>query len=253
MNWLRRWRRQRLLRRHAFGDAAWERATHDLHALRHLTPSQHTRLREAATLIAAEKDFLQPGGAPLPQAQVARVAALAALPVLELGLDWYRGWHSVIVYPTGFVARHTVEDEAGVVHEVREDLSGEAWDAGPVILAWEDVLDAGAADGYNVVLHEFAHKLDMANGEANGMPPLHRGMSRAAWTAAFTAAWEDLQRRADAGLPLVVDAYALEAPEECFAVMTEAFFERAQALAEAYPAVYRQLVAFYRQDPGGRR
>lgn len=250
MGWLGRWRRQRLLRRHAIADPTWAQATADLAALRHLSPDQRRRLREAATLFIAMKDIIAPGGEPLPELQRARIAALAALPVLELGLEWYAGWHSVVVYPGGFIARQTFEDEAGVVHEVSRDLAGEAWDTGPVILAWDDVLAAGPADGYNVVLHELAHKLDMLNGEPNGMPPLHRDMPVAEWSSAFEAAWADLERVVAAGGEPAVDAYALEAPEECFAVMTEAFFERPRRLAEAYPQVYRQLARFYRQDPG---
>jgi len=248
--WLGRWRRQRQLRRYAVADAVWSQATADLTALRHLDHGQHRRLRELATLFLAEKDIMAPGGAPLPALQRTRIAALAALPVLGLGLRWYAGWHSVVVYPSGFVAHQSVEDEAGVVHELSRDLAGEAWDTGPVVLAWDDVLAAGPGDGYNVVLHELAHKLDMLNGEPNGMPPLHRDMPTAEWTAAFEAAWADLERVLAAGGEPAVDAYALEAPEECFAVMTEAFFERPGPLAAAYPLVYRQLARFYRQDPG---
>jgi hypothetical protein len=104
-----------------------------------------------------------------------------------------------------------------------------------------------------VVIHEFAHKLDMLNGDADGYPPLHAGMSRAAWTRAFTGAYEDLCRRADAGEPTEIDPYAAESAGEFFAVTSETFFERPEILRACYPAVYDQLQAFYRQDPYARQ
>ena len=130
--------------------------------------------------------------------------------------------------------------------------AGQAWLNGPVILSWADVENAGDADGMNVVIHEFAHKLDMLNGDANGFPPLHRGMSREAWSTAFTAAYEDLCRRVDAGEDTEVDPYATESPAEFFAVISESFFEIPDLLRTVYPDVYAQLALFYRQDPAGR-
>jgi len=161
-----------------------------------------------------------------------------------------------------------VVDEAGVVHLTQDPMAGEAWLGGPVVLSYEDV--ALAADetarvaGYNVVIHEFAHKLDMRNGDANGCPPLHAGMSAAAWKAAFGAAYEDFCARVDRAelLPgvraqaaldaLPIDPYGAESPGEFFAVASEAFFETPELLEPPYPAVYEALRLFYRQDPGAR-
>ena len=137
-----------------------------------------------------------------------------------------------------------------LVHTDRTPRTGEAWLQGPLILSWADV--APAADGVNVVIHEFAHKLDMLNGDANGYPPLHKGMSREAWTHAFTAAYEDFCRRADAREDMPIDDYAAESPAEFFAVMSEAFFEIPRAVMASYSEVYAQLAAFYRQDPAAR-
>ena len=96
----------------------------------------------------------------------------AALPVLNLGLDWYRGWHSVVLYPDEFRSRFEEVDEAGVVHEVEDWRSGESWTAGPLILSLDDLRWSGRGEGYDVVIHEFAHKLDMLNGDVDGMPAL---------------------------------------------------------------------------------
>ena len=188
--------------------------------------------------------------------------------MLELGLEWYEGWSEVIVYPSQFAPEREEVDEAGVVHLSRDPMAGEAWLGGPVILSYEDV--ALSADeeqrvaGYNVVIHEFAHKLDMRGGDPNGYPPLHANMTSTAWKAAFAPAFDDFGRRvasaesrpahlveeALAALPL--DPYAAENPGEFFAVGSEAFFETPELLAPAYPGVYEQLRLFYRQDPLAR-
>lgn len=252
MGWLREWRRRRVLARTPLEPAAWEAALAAWPVLAGLNAAERARLRDLAILFLHEKAIEPVEGFALDAAERLRLAALACLPVLYLGLDWYRGWSSVIVYPSAFMARHEWTDAAGVVHHVRRPLSGEAWERGPVLLSWDDVEDSAALDGYNVVLHELAHKLDMLNGEPNGLPPLPAGMRVAAWAAAFSAAYEDFCRRVDAGEETPLDPYASDSPEEFFAVLSEAFFEQPGLLAAEYPAVYAQLAAFYRQDPRTR-
>jgi hypothetical protein len=180
------------------------------------------------------------------------IAVQACMLILNLGLDYYRGWVEVIVYPDEFVAEYEYMDEHGIVHRVEEPMSGESWLAGPVILSWADTQLRGDGHGYNVVIHEFAHKLDMLNGDANGFPPLHRGMNAAAWARDFGSAYEDLCARVDAGDDTAIDPYASTAPAEFFAVLTEVFFETPDLLDAEYPAVYRQLRQFYRQHPLAR-
>ena len=131
-------------------------------------------------------------------------------------------------------------------------MTGESWLEGPVILSWEDAGSGGDGSGYNVVIHEFAHKLDMLNGDANGYPPLHAGMNRGRWAQAFGAAYEDFRERVERREASAIDPYAAENPAEFFAVLSEAFFETPRAVLGEYAEVYRQLVAFYRQDPAAR-
>jgi Mlc titration factor MtfA (ptsG expression regulator) len=142
-------------------------------------------------------------------------------------------------------------DAAGVVHEYDDSVLGEAWEGGPVLLSWFD--SPAATAGINVVIHEFAHKLDMTNGAVDGMPALHAGMTRDEWVAAFEPAYEDFCRRVDIaeirGEETLLDPYGAEHPAEFFAVMSEAFFEAPALLRHEYPAVYAQLQRFYRQDP----
>lgn len=249
---LRRWRQNRILARTGIDPSIWAELMAALPVFAGLAPSERARLRDLAGLFLHAKRLEPLDGLALDPSMRAGLAALACLPVLNIGLDAYRGWRTVLLYPGGFVARHLYTDEHGLAHEEASSLAGEAWEGGPVVLSWEDVEGSLALDGYNVVLHELCHKLDMANGDANGHPPLPAGMDRGAWTAAFTAAFTALQDDLEAGREPALDPYAAESPGEFFAVACESFFERPLALRHAMPAVYAQLAAYFRQDPGRR-
>ena len=227
----------------------WQQALGDWPFYQHSTPAARTRLHELALRLLLRKHLHATEGVELTDALRLRVAGMAVAPVLELGLDWYAGWQTLIFYDGPFRARHQWRDEAGVVHEGERQLSGEAWLRGPVVLSLDDVRHSGRADGFNVVIHELAHTLDMRSSSANGAPPLHRGMSQADWARDMQAAWDDLGQRFERNEPLPLDPYALEAPAEFFAVLSESFFERPAVLRREWPAVYRHLADFYRQDP----
>jgi Mlc titration factor MtfA (ptsG expression regulator) len=252
-----RWLQQRRLRRaHAdICQSLWPAAFGRLALLRGLDAASKGRLKDLAALFLHDKRLELARGAELDPVLGVEIGLCAALPVLHLGLDWYRGWHALILYPDEFVPEREVVDENGLVWIDDQPKTGEAWQQGPVILSLADAAAGRRRDGFNVVIHEMAHKLDMRDGSADGHPPLHRGMRDADWAAAFSAAYDDLCRRVDQdpddpGLPL--DPYASESPAELFAVATETFFELPHHLVDAYPQVYDQLVAFYRQDPGQR-
>jgi len=230
-----------VLENHSIVDALWDRATQGLP----FSP-ERSRLKELALLFLAEKEFTGAHGLEVTDEMRVAIAAQACLPVLELGLDWYRGWTGIVVYPGDFRVRRTEMDEHGVVHEWNDELAGEAMPGGPVVISW----DAAAYDRHiNVVIHEFAHKLDMLNGEADGLPPLHPGMDVRAWTAAFKEAYEGFCDALERGSDTWLDPYAAEHPSEFFAVISEAFFEDSRETERRYPAVYAQLRLFYRQDP----
>ncbi len=248
----KQWRRERLLQRHALPKALVAEIYSQLPVLAGLDRDEQERLVELATLFLADKRVLGAGGLEPDLGMAVTVALQACLPVLNLDLDWYRGFTTIILYPGDFVARHRYQDELGLEHLDEQPMVGEAWDGGPVVLSWEDVARSGERDGFNVVIHEFAHKLDMRNGDANGHPPLHEGMDRQVWTHALSGAYEALCDALDAGEAPPLDAYAAESPAEFFSVLSEAFFELPEDLAMAYPEVYRQLVLFYRQDPWQR-
>jgi Mlc titration factor MtfA (ptsG expression regulator) len=249
---LRRWRRGRLLRRLHLDEALWLRVLERYPPIAALDAARRAALRDLVLLFLHDKAIPGAGGLEVTEAMRLSIAAQACLLVLGLDLDYYRGWVEVIVYPDEFVARYEYVDEYGVAHDVAKPMTGESWERGPVILSWADAAESGSEQAYNVVIHEFAHKLDMLNGDANGFPPLHADMSRQEWARVFTAAYEDLQARIDAREELAIDDYAAESPAEFFAVVSEVFFVDPHALLALYPAVYGELRDFYRQDPAAR-
>ena len=215
-----------------------------------LTVNEKKELKTKVEAFLAEKEFSTAGGLDLTDEICVSIAAQGCLPILKLGLAAYREWVGIVVYPDEFVVPRRIEDESGVIHEYDDVLSGEAWEGGPLIISWHDVQMAG--DGYNVVIHEFAHKLDMLNGEADGMPALHSGITETEWQAKFSAAFDDFCQRVDDGEETVIDPYASTDLVEFFAVLTESFFEMPDVIADEYPAIYGLLCRYYRQDPLSR-
>jgi hypothetical protein len=252
MNWFGRWRRTRTLEKYAIPPDAFRAAVERLPILHGLTADEQGHLRETASLFIHDKTFSAAGGADVDDVTQRLIALQACLLTLHLSEDSYRGWSEIILYPDEFLRPREEMDEAGVVHHSRDILAGESWHGGPLVLSIADVAASGQADGFNVVLHEFAHKLDMLNGDANGFPPLHRGMDAAGWARDFSAAYEDLLVRVEAGEDTAIDPYAATDPAEFFAVLTEMFFETPHILHTEYPAIYRQLQQFYRQHPLAR-
>ena len=233
----------------------WDTTIAGLPFLSSLNDEEQQALRRLSEAFLAEKEFTTAGGLELTDAMAISITAQGCLLILKLGLDYYRGWVGIVVYPDEFVIPRSIEDEFGVVHEYDDVASGEAWAGGPLLISWRDAQMAGS--GYNVVIHEFAHKLDMLNGEADGIPPLPAEISRNDWETTLLAAFDDFCARVDEaealGQETLLDPYAAENPGEFFAVMSEAFFETPQILREEYPALYLQLVAFYQQDPEKRQ
>lgn len=251
---LRDYWRRRIIQRHSIPPAAWEAIVARLPVLQGLTLAELERLRDLSALFLRHKSIYGVQGLEVTGEMRLAVAAQSSLLILCLDWDDYRSWRTVLLYPGAFMVRHEEQDEYGIAHPIQRPLIGESWDRGPVILSWDDVaatLDPHAQPG-NVVIHEFAHLLDMGNGIANGMPPLHSTMNRHAWTAAFSQAYKNLNECWAAGGPIPLDSYALESPAEFFAVASEAFFTSPHKLQTALPQIYQQLRLYYRQDPASR-
>lgn len=245
--WWRDWRRKRILDRYRIDAATWSSTLAQVNAASHLSGQEREQLRDLASLFLHEKSFEPAGGLELTLPMRARIGSGACIPILNLGLELYRNWYSVIVYPGEFLVRHRYTDEAGVEHDERDARLGEAWAHGPVIVSWEDI--AHPEPGQNVLIHEMAHKLDLLDGDANGHPPLHAGMDPRQWTEVFSRAYGEHVQRVDAGEDTAIDPYGAEHPGEFFAVASEAFFETPSTLNDEWPQVYEQLVLYYRQRP----
>lgn len=246
----RRWREARTLERRAIPDALWRLTLVRFPFLAMRSDADLQRLRELSTLFLADKEFAGMQGLVVDDAMAVAIAAQACLPVLQLGLHCYASFKGIVVHPDLVVARREVMDEDGVVHHYDEELAGEAMEGGPIMLSWRDVADAGdSADwAYNVVVHEFAHVLDMRDGIADGVPLLPDRLARERWIDVLEREWSAFCARVDAEHDTLLDPYGAEAIDEFFAVASEAFFVAGRQLRQEHPALYELLAGYYRQD-----
>lgn len=230
------------------GDEPWRTLVGSSRLFDRLSPAERVRLRALSERFLARKTFSAAAGHELAAEHCLAIAALACLPVLHLGFDWLAGWREVIVYPGEFRVKRAHHDErSGVVTEGEDDLIGEAWEHGPVILSWADVATdlAHPFDGFNVVVHEIAHKLDMLDGAMNGVPRLPAHVARRDWLAAMQPAYDALARAVERGRETLIDPYAVENVDEYFAVVSELHFSDPTTLHRAAPAVAAVLARFY--------
>lgn len=229
----------------------WQELLGTVALVRGLDGPQQERLRTLVERFLGEKTLTPVAGLELAPAMVHAIAALCCLPLLEVGPRGLAGWSQLLVYPGSFRARrHLVDDETGVVIEGEEDLAGEAWEAGPIVLSWEDIA-ADLADptpGFNVAIHEMAHKLDLLDGVLDGTPPLP-AEARADWARDFQQAYDALLADLEGGREPVIDEYAASAPEEFFAVVSEYHFTAPAHLARVMPRVAAHLCRVYGPPP----
>ena len=249
---LRARREQRIVQRRAIADDLWLETLKSLPFLARWSTEDLGELRRLASLFLDEKEFSGAGGLTVTDAMALRIAVQACLPVLRIGLAPYRGFVGIVVHPDEVVAAREVVDDDGIVHQYDEVLSGEAMGGGPLMLSWTDVRDAGeSADwAYNVVIHEFAHVIDMADGEdADGVPPLASGDHRKRWIAVLDDEYERFCQWVDEGRDTALDPYGATEVGEFFAVAVEAFFVASQAMRAEHPNLYALFAEYFRQDP----
>lgn len=248
-------RREKFLAENPIPDSLWQSFA-NWPLLRGLNADEITLLRQQAAWFLRNKAITPVADLALDDAARLQLAVQAVLPTLNLGFDCHDDWHELVIYPQAFrvrdLQREMLDGHLELEHEIVDDLAGQARPDGPILLSWQDAEVSPWLDGWNVVIHEIAHKLDMLNGDANGCPPLHKGMDHGAWKTAFEAAFDDLNRVADSDEDSEFDLYAATDPAECFAVCSEYFFELPHVLIAHYPAVYEQLRQFYKQDPARR-
>jgi len=229
-------------------DAQWSALLASSALFERLPESDRRALRALAERFLARKSFSAAAGHVLEPSHCLAIAALACLPALRLGFDALAGWREVIVYPGEFRVRREHHDEhSGVVTEGEEDLIGEAWERGPLVLSWADVATdlAQPFDGFNVVVHEIAHKLDLLDGAMNGVPRLPPAIARREWIATMQAGYDRLARAVARGRDTFIDPYAGESADEYFAVVSELHFSDPVGFAGAEPAVAALLARYY--------
>ena len=233
-------------------DTTWSQVDARVRWIAALDPARASRLRALATRFLQRKTITPIEPLQLDDTQRALLAALCCLPLLEFGEEGLHGWSQLIVYAEAFRVNRSHLDAAGVLHEWDDELIGEAWDGGPLILSWADVeadLDDPHA-GFCVAVHEMAHKLDALDGVLDGTPPLPRDWQRK-WARDFQQAYDALVAEVDAGGEVGIDPYAAEAPEEFFAVCSEYHFSDPALMRETFPQVAAHLERFYGPSPSG--
>jgi MtfA peptidase len=254
--WWQAWqraRRARTLERRPIPDELWRLTLARYDFLAHRCAADLAQLRELATLFLADKEFSGAQGLQVDDSMAVAIAAQACLPVLHLGLHWYDGFKGIVVHADAVRAQREIMDETGVVHQYEEELAGEAMEGGPLMLSWRDVEQAGdaAAWGYNVVIHEFAHVLDLRDGLADGIPPLPTRSARDRWSRIIGEEFGRFCAEVEQGVDTLLDPYGAESIDEFFAVASEAFFTVPSELRSDLPALYELLSGFYGQDPAG--
>lgn len=240
-------------------DALWNAVIGRHPFLLSLPAYDQARLRELSSEFLAVKEFSGAGGLVVTDEMALSIAVQAVRPLLRLAphtgthvLQWYDDFVGIVVHPDAVVAPREHTDEHGVVHHYQEELAGEAMEGGPVMLSWRDVADAGetARDGYNLVIHEFAHKIDLRDREADGCPPLPSAAARRHWREVIAAEYERFREQVIvaerfSGPQPWLDAYGAEAIDEFFAVACEAYFVQAQRLQADWPALHALLASFF--------
>lgn len=252
----RRWHEERACRRHAIPEALWQLTLARYPFLGWRSAERLDRLRRLATLFLTRKEFSGAHGLVVTDDMAVAIAAQAVLPILNLdgGLNLYAGFIGIVLHSDLVVVPREVMDDDGVVHEFDEELAGEAMQDGPVMLSWRDVEAASDESGptdwaYNVTIHEFAHVIDMANGAADGLPPLADRSARRRWHEVMQTAYADFRAQAEAQHATSIDPYAAESMAEFFAVSVETFYVQPLELQRESPQVYRLFADYFREDP----
>lgn len=215
-----------------------------------LPPDLQTELRGHINVFLSEKRFRGLGGQEITPEVMFTVAGTACVLLLNREPSYFPGFSSILIYPDTYETAQVDFDGTVQTHK-RSRRAGESWHRGPIVLSWGDVLRgaSNSVDGYNVVLHEFAHKLDEENSGTNGLPILRDTDHYQEWAQVLGQEYRSLETRVARRKNKVIDGYGLTSPAEFFAVATESFFEKSAAMQKRLPDLYEQLKRFYAVDP----
>jgi Mlc titration factor MtfA (ptsG expression regulator) len=218
---------------------------------RGMGPAQRAELRGLVLRFLLRKKFVGCDGLEVTDEMRVTIAGQACMLLMGRPSKVFAALHTVLVYPGAFLVPRRQVDAAGVVTEERQDLLGESWGDGRVVLSWDHVRRAGneVPPAQNVVLHEFAHQLDSESGSNNGAPWLGARERYRRWSEVLGRNFEALRADAWYGQYGVLDHYGASSPAEFFAVATESFFEQPYRLAARHPDLFDEFLGYYRVDP----
>ncbi len=227
---------------------AWHR--HLERNVRHyklLSESEQQHLRDRMRVFIAEKSWEGCGGLEMTDEIRVTIAAQACLMVLGFPGYCFDKVRSILVYPGAYMVPGPHGAGRGPVQDGPLPAVGLASPAGTVVLSWEEALEGArsATDGRNVVFHEFAHQLDMLDGDVGGMPPLPNRAIERRWHEVMAEEFARLEDDAHHGRVTLLDQYGASNEAEFFAVATECFFERPREMARAHPELFEILRLFY--------
>ncbi len=248
-------RRRKRQRSQALPDVWRDALGRNLRVYGQLTDPERSKLEGDLQILVAEKNWEGCGGLQLTDEMRVTIAGQASMLILAWEDEYFDRVQSILVYPGPYVARDRTDAPGGVVLEGTSEREGEAWYRGPVILSWPDALAGarGESHGHNLILHEFAHQLDMQCGAANdGVPCLQSGADVRRWQEVMSREYRRLSRDCDRGRLTLLDCYGTTDEAEFFAVATECFFERPAAMRQKHSSLYEILSSFYRQNPAER-
>ncbi len=249
LKWWRNRRRRQWLKQPF--PPTWEPHLNALPFFQRLNADEQKHLRDLVHVFIREKNWEGCGGLELDNHIKVVIAAQACLLILRLDHAWYRNVNSILVYPSAFLNKMPSAGPGGVVGTSSAPHAGEAWLGGEVILAWDSAYSGGRnpEDGRNTVYHEFAHKLDMLDGYADGAPPLGDREQQTRWAEVLSEHFAHLRSATAAGRRTLIDAYGTTNAAEFFAVATEVFFEKGAQLRQIRPDLYDCMSSFYLQSP----
>lgn len=250
LGWLRKYRRGRILAQPF--PPEWQSILDRNGRFSHtLSDDMQIKLKQAVRIIVAEKHWEGCGGLKIDDEHRVTIAAQIARLTLHFERDYFDEIQSILVYPAAYVAKSEDRLSGGVVIESNSGRLGEAWYRGPVILSWADILESvrSSYTERNVVIHEFAHQLDMRNGGgADGYPVIESPEVAGQWSRLMPQAFDELRRLCQQGIPAVFDCYGATSQAEFFAVVSESYFEQPDAFKEVWPDVFQLFDDFYRQQ-----
>jgi MtfA peptidase len=248
--WLPRWRLKRALAQ-PMSPTQQALLARSLPVYGRMAPELQQQLQRLVQQFLHQKKFVGCDGLEITDEIRISIAAQACLLLLNRPTRVYPQLQLILVYPSAFLARRQQVDGAGVVTETRQDMLGESWSDGRVVLSWDHVQHGASdfIDGQNVVLHEFAHQLDSESGSNNGAPYLGSSENYRSWSAVLSRDFANLRVDAMYRQQSVIDHYGATSPAEFFAVATETFFEKPYQMAEGHGALFAELMKYYRVDP----